>query len=190
MCFSALLTTIWAPSPVFGGLSDSNWPEPPVTPRGLAQLAGLQDLEYLDLRDTVITDQHLEQLGRFQHLKDLRLGAHSDDSPAAGSRITDQGISHLKHLTRLDTLFLDYLPITDEGVAHLTSLTNLRDLSLRRTRGTDKGLKLLESLRLEPLALSPTEVTQQGVNTFRLTNGGQVAADAIPGAINSAQRSE
>jgi Leucine-rich repeat (LRR) protein len=113
----------------------------PVTAQGLAHLVGLQNLEYLDLRDTIITDQHLEQLGRLRHLKDLRLGTHSNASPALASQITDQGISHLKHLTQLDTLFLDDLPITDEGLAHLTGLTNLHDLSLRRTRVTDAGLK-------------------------------------------------
>jgi hypothetical protein len=153
----------------------------PVTAQGLAHLAGLQDLEYLDLRDTIITDQHLEQVGRLRHLKDLRLGGHSNTSPVGGSQITDRGVSHLKHLTQLDTLFLDDLPITDAGLAHLTGLKNLHDLSLRRTRVTDAGMKSLESLPLRRLAVNGTRVTHRAASNLRKTNGCQVSTDAKPG---------
>ena len=58
-------------------------------------------------------------------------------------KITDQGMVHIKALTRLQTLKLDHANVTDRGLEHLMGLTNLRSLSLTNTDVTDEGIKKL-----------------------------------------------
>jgi hypothetical protein len=58
-------------------------------------------------------------------------------------KITDQGLVHIKALTRLQTLKLDHANVTDIGLEHLWGLTNLRSLTLTDTDVTDGGVEKL-----------------------------------------------
>jgi len=53
-------------------------------------------------------------------------------------------LAHLKGLTSLETLLLDYTQVSDEGLAYLKGLGSLRELSLRGTKVSSAGLAELE----------------------------------------------
>ncbi|MAV35238.1 MAG: hypothetical protein CMJ59_07240 [Planctomycetaceae bacterium] len=55
------------------------------------------------------------------------------------SSVTDGGLVHLKVLTNLRTLQIDFNQITDVGLVHLNGLTNLQTLELDFTQFTDAG---------------------------------------------------
>jgi uncharacterized protein (TIGR03067 family) len=74
----------------------------------------------------------------------------------------------LEQLPALEMLNLDCTQITDQGLTHLKGLTRLRELSLRATRITDAGLKHLEKLSsLKKLELNLTAVSPRGVDALR-----------------------
>jgi len=76
----------------------------------------------------------------------------------------DAGLVHLKGLTKLEGLGLDYSEVTDAGLEHLKGLTNLRTLSLEDTSITGAGLVHLKGLtKLKTLHLSHTKVTDAGL---------------------------
>jgi hypothetical protein len=58
-----------------------------LTDAGLKELAGLANLQRLDLRHTKVTDAGLKDLTGFKRLKELRVG---------GTRITDAGVMQLQ----------------------------------------------------------------------------------------------
>jgi hypothetical protein len=58
--------------------------------------------------------------------------------------------------------------VGDEGLSHLRGLGNLRRLGLMDTRVTDAGLPHLSSLKsLEEICWLGTEVTEEGYDRFR-----------------------
>ncbi len=119
----------------------------PVTAKQLESLANAPRIQSLDLRDTVITDEHLEQLGRFRNLKDLRLGSsplRRSNSPACESKITARGLSHLKHLSQLKTFFIGDVPLSDDAVEELGNLIALRYLWLGATKLTDDQAAMID----------------------------------------------
>jgi Leucine-rich repeat (LRR) protein len=59
----------------------------PVTDAGLKELAGMQNLTWLDLRDTQVTDAGLKELVRFKQLGRLLL---------QGTRVTNAGVAELR----------------------------------------------------------------------------------------------
>ncbi len=86
--------------------------------------------------------------------------------------LTDGGLKEiagaLEQLPALEMLSLDCTQITDQGLAHLKGLTRLSELSLRATRITDAGLKHLEKLTsLKKLELNLTVVSRRGVESLR-----------------------
>ena len=111
---------------VFLALSDSQ-----VTDTGLVHLNQLTNLHFLDLGDTEITDAGLVNLKGLTKLTDLTLGE---------TKTTDAGLVHLKGLTNLQRLYLDSTEITDVGLAHLMGLTNLHYLNIQATKVTDEGV--------------------------------------------------
>ena len=111
---------------VFLALSDSQ-----VTDAGLVHLNRLTNLHFLDLDGTQITDAGLVTLKGMTKLTDLTLGE---------TKTTDAGLVHLKGLANLLRLYLDATEITDAGLAHLMGLTNLRYLNIQATRVTDEGV--------------------------------------------------
>lgn len=103
-----------------------------VTDADLVALDGLEDkLVRLNLSQSSISDEGLEQLAHFHRLTQLRL---------ASDRITNEGLSHLQNLTQLRHLHLIGAPITDVGLAKLQSISTLDSLYIDGAELTDTGV--------------------------------------------------
>lgn len=80
------------------------------------------------------------------------------------STTTDDGLVHLRELTRLHSLYLRGDQVTDAGMVHLKGLKQLQVLNLNGTQVTDSGLEQLRELtQLKILWLTDTQVTYAGV---------------------------
>ncbi len=86
------------------------------TDQDLIPIAYLRRLRYLNLGNSPITNDGLQNLSGLTNLVQLRLH---------GTRISDAGLSHLEGLTRLWELFLVDTRVTDAGLEHLRSLPDL-----------------------------------------------------------------
>ena len=80
------------------------------------------------------------------------------------TRITDNGLAHLKDMSQIQNLLLRDTQITDVGMTHLKSLTNLKLIALGGTQITDDGLLCLRGASgLETLDFPPgAGVTREG----------------------------
>lgn len=131
----------------------------PFTDAGLQSLAGLEDLEQLQLIGARLeaaglghlrslprlwnlsfeggqaTGEALEPIGGLKSLTQLSL---------SGSQITDAGLEHVGRLHNLRHLQLDRTPITDLGLGYLGGMTSLQSLSLRSTSVTSNGVRTLK----------------------------------------------
>jgi len=126
-----------------------------ITDDTLAELRGLEDLDYLDLVEAHITDEGLRHLADLPGLETLFLSS---------TAVTDAGLKHVSQIESLQTLYLITTEITDQGLAHLTSLQKLEELYVGETGITDAGVPLLTKLpRLTVLDISATPITDQGV---------------------------
>ena len=56
------------------------------------------------------------------------------------SPLTDAGLEHIRRLTELQELTLDYTRVTDAGLKHLKGLRQLRSLDIVHAPITDSGL--------------------------------------------------
>ena len=150
-----------------------------------AQLRGvceLKDLEHLCLSTLTVTDAGLKHLRGLKKLQSLHLG---------NAKITDEGLKTLASVENLKELKLWSTDITDAGLEHLSKLKNLEHLELNQTRITDKGLAHLKGLsNLDHLELSGTDVTDVGVRDVirgkKLSNlnlAGTKVTDAVLPAI-------
>ncbi len=120
----------------------------------------LQELHYLDLSGTQVSDAGVECL------KDLKLLNHLNLS---GTQVSDAGLEILKELPNLGVLDLSKTQVSDVGIEHLEGVTNLRILYLSNTQVSDKGLESLKGLtNLEWLYLNQTQVSDQGLESLRL----------------------
>jgi hypothetical protein len=80
------------------------------------------------------------------------------------TKVSAAGLVHLKDLTALQELDLEDTEVTDEGLEHLRGLTKLGSLNLSGTRVTDAGVKRLAGLaQLKSLGLGRTEITDAGL---------------------------
>ena len=110
-----------------------------ITDAGLAHLAGLTNLEALELSQlSAVTDAGLVHLKGMSKLVELHL---------SDTKITDAGLAHLKGLANLTRLGLSGTQVSDAGLPHLMALTKLRHVSLLRARVTDEGVKKLKEAR-------------------------------------------
>jgi hypothetical protein len=106
----------------------------------LAPLAALDQLVWIDLQQTPITDAALIHLAKSKTLERLRL----DDT-----RVTDGGMIHLASLPKLHTLNLERTGVTGVGLAHFDRLP-LQDLYLSRPGVTHDTARII--LRSHPSA--------------------------------------
>ena len=81
-----------------------------ITNDGLAHLAGLENLQWLDLMNTQVGDAGLAQLARLKNLQWLNL---------SDTQVGDAGLAHLTGLKNLQRLHLINTQVTDAGVAKL-----------------------------------------------------------------------
>jgi Leucine Rich repeat len=107
-------------------------------PAWLRQLLGdnfFNDVFYVDLKGTNVTDSGLENLRELTQLGALRL---------MGSNFTDDGLANLKGLTQLKVLNLTGTGISDAGLKNLVGLSHLIALRLDGTNVTDAGVNELQ----------------------------------------------
>ena len=146
-------------------------------------LSSLNDLRFLSLAETRVSDAGLTHLQSLTKLQELHLD-HSDITDEGlkllttlpnleildlkGTRITDDGLIQVGRLTQLKGLYLTRTGITDAGLKHLRSLNNLETLILWDTAIGDAGLEHLKSLKqLREVILWSTRVTQQGAESLQ-----------------------
>jgi hypothetical protein len=106
-----------------------------MTDERLPLVAGLNELRFLQLGDTKVTDAGLKYLRGLTLLTDLDL---------SHTRVTDNGLADIEGLTHLESLQLQYTTITDAGLEHLRGLSRLEDLFLQNTGVTDAGVTKLK----------------------------------------------
>ena len=116
-----------------------------LTDAGMAQLAGLKNLEHFSFVGTQMTGKAYAQLEGFAKLTRV---SHR------GSSIDDEGLRQLcDHLPNLESLSLAHAKFTDAGAPHLAKLTKLKGLELGTSKATPQALKAITKLPLESLQL-------------------------------------
>ena len=102
----------------------------------------------------------------------LQAEAHAPKGPHTtrsstyrSSKVSDEGLSHVKGLPRLKVLTLRSTAITDDALEHLKDLPQIQTLDLSQTKITDAGLKHLEGLptQLQRLKLGWNGISDAGV---------------------------
>ena len=84
------------------------------------------------------------------------------------SRITDAGLVHLGRLIHLRVLRFHGAPLTDAGLAHLKGLRKLENLQLGKARISDAGLPIIGAMkRMKTLDLQGTLITDAGLAQLR-----------------------
>ncbi len=129
-----------------------------LTDAGLQHLAGLTNLEKLNLSWSPISDAGLQHLAGLSNLKELDL--------RTGWSISDAGLLHLAGLTKLEKLGLAHcVRITGVGLQqHLAGLTNLKKLHLTEGFLDDDELQYLAGLtNLKELNLSDNRINGIGL---------------------------
>ncbi|MBW3596265.1 MAG: hypothetical protein KY475_03205 [Planctomycetes bacterium] len=111
----------------------------PVTNDDLAELRGLNDLELLWLVETEATNAGLSHLRGLPGLVDLRL-----ESTAGAIGFSDQGLEHLRPLSKLARLSLYGPGFADAGLPRLKELDSLQFLTLYDTAHTPEALDALK----------------------------------------------
>jgi hypothetical protein len=116
-----------------------------LTDAGMAQLAGLKQLEAFSFVGTQMTGKAYAQFEGFTKLTRV---SHR------GSSIDDEGLRQLcDHLPNLESLSLAHARFTDAGAPHLAKLTKLKGLELGTSKATPQALKAIGKLPLEYLQL-------------------------------------
>lgn len=102
-------------------------------------LANLREqLVWLDMSATKITDKGLQPLAGFKNLTRLSL-----DNTA----VTDAGLKHLETLPNLHYLNLYGTQVSDKGLKSLSAFKNLKSLYLWQTQVTPQGVAALQKSR-------------------------------------------
>jgi Leucine-rich repeat (LRR) protein len=118
------------------------------SPDAWAALGKLSFLERLSLRHTrsKVTDACVSHLVGLQSLTDLSLDAIviKDRKAISYLDVTDEGLSHIAKLKKLQRLSLRDARITDEGLQRLAELPDLKWLNLRGCEVTEEGLQHLK----------------------------------------------
>jgi hypothetical protein len=102
---------------------------------GVRYLAGLTNLQHLNLRSTKVTGAGLAHLKNLANLQWLEL---------FNTQIKGPDLVHLEGLSKLETLDLNGLPITDTDLAPLKKLTGLKEVTLSFTQVTEAGVEDLK----------------------------------------------
>lgn len=115
---------------------------------------GPEDLTFLELSETLISDGELQHLRGLGGLSSLSLNR---------TKLTDKGLDHLSALTGLHHLEVRETLITDAGASQLGRMANLRSLDLSFTAITNATVANLKPLKLNTLYLNYTRVTDDCV---------------------------
>jgi len=122
--------------------------ETDITGSFLEPFKGVDSLTYLSISNDTLSMQGIKNLSQLRHLTVLEL---------CQARVTDDMLDYVGQLHSLEVLRLSLnSKITDDGVRHLRSLTKLHRLDLDETRVTANGLLMLKDLPLGRLSVSDT----------------------------------
>ena len=117
------------------------WDTSEITDVGASHLKNLTKLKCLHLSNSRISDKSLKTFSQIPRLEDLSL---------QGSQFSDEGLAYVKDMRQLKRLGIglgNNRKITDEGLIHLKGLTRLQTLDLQQTAVTAKGLEHLTGLK-------------------------------------------
>jgi hypothetical protein len=119
------------------GLKELNLGDAQVTNAGLKQIAGLRNLETLDLGWTKdVGDEGLAALAGLPKLRVLGLG---------GTKVTDAGMAALASFAALEELRLMATAVTDQGLESLGACKRLATVKLgRKSKVTPQGIEKLK----------------------------------------------
>ena len=101
---------------------------------GLAHVAKISNLVWLNLRGTKITDAGLAKLAGLEGLQKLHLEK---------TAVTDAGLKHLAKLQKLEYLNLYGTKVTNAGLDHIAALKGLKKVYLWQTAVNEEGAKML-----------------------------------------------
>jgi hypothetical protein len=134
----------------------------PLTPRWYRRLFGdefMNPVVVARLAATDTSDEDLISVGKLTRLRMLDL---------RDSRITDNGLAHLRGLRRMELLVLTGTSVSDRGLEHLAGMTGLKVLCLEETGITDGGLPQLKRFpNLAWLNVGATQITDTGLRHMR-----------------------
>jgi hypothetical protein len=108
--------------------------ETAITNDDLAQLAGMDNVQTLNVESTAIGDAGLGHIVKLGTIRSLSL---------FNTRVSDAGLAHLGQLPHLESLDLSQTAVTDAGLEHVMALTSLTELRIRETEITDAGVASL-----------------------------------------------
>ncbi len=124
----------------------------------LRAIAGLPELESVDLSDQPIDRRQLALLAPLSGLRSLTL---------ARTRVTDADLDGLVQFPELSFLDLTGAAVTDAGMDRLKQLTKLRAVHLNLTDLSDAGLAVLADMpQLHVIEAELTAVTKAGAAEF------------------------
>ena len=98
--------------------------------------ATLPKLEDLSLQDNQFSNAALEHLSDSTQLVSIVIGM-------GNNTVSDEGLVHLKKLTKLEWLGLQHSRVTDAGLRHLACLPKLRILWIAGSDVTKDGVERL-----------------------------------------------
>ncbi len=111
----------------------SDLPMRQITDQGVAHLAGMEQLESLELTPCPLQNTSLATMGSLRSLRRLDI---------SGSRITDAGLHHLRELDSLHSLDIAQTEVTDAGLPSLAAIPSLEFLEVSLDQGiTPAGLR-------------------------------------------------
>src|SRR5271155_3997719 len=122
------------------------------------------DVIALHLRGTWVTDTELLDIARLPKLERLDL---------SHTRITDEGLLHLKPARQIRDLNLYYSEwITDQGMTAIKNWKMLKRLNVRGTRIANGTLEIVSHMpQLEALDVSNTQITDNGLDLLIAMTG-------------------
>ena len=145
---------------------------------GIKSLRHSANIRRLELRETQVTGEGLEAIGKLDQLEELVLldrdiGADGFSNLAVlpklrklalSGPLEDPKMTKLGLLVHLQVLDLDMPDIVDGAAEEIAKLTELTELNLANTKLSDVGLARLSTLtKLQELYLDGTRVTRDGL---------------------------
>ena len=134
-----------------------------LTDEQLADVTQVEEVIWLNLKDTKITDAGLKHLVNLKNLKKLHLER---------TAVTDEGLANLSELSNLNYLNLYGTKVTDAGLDKLTNLKNLKQLYLWESGVSEDGAERLKQAipglvvnlgaELQPVKIEPVEDAEEG----------------------------
>jgi internalin A len=131
---------------------------------GKVQLDAAGNVVAVNLRGTWVDDVEMIDIARLPKLQRLDL---------SHTRITDEGMLHLKPASQIEVLDLYYAEwITDQGMTAIKNWKKLKRLDVRGTRISNGTLEIVSHMpQLEALDISNTQITDNGMDMLiTLTN--------------------